>query len=396
MLTQRGRLALALGVLTYLAAWAFGARALYPPAVGLALAVALAGAWLRVCAKPVRLLRQVRGARRFEGDDATVELRVELDGIVPPPPLRVRERIAKLGERETELRGGRGRYRLAELPRGRYTVEEARAVLEDPFGLARLEVPLAAAGALVVYPRHVELDRLFSERGLREPGGLRLLLRRGSGFDLHHVREYERGESLRRVHWPSTARRGQLMVKELEDSPRDELAVVLDAEDVGHVGGSFDTAVRAAASLLRANARRGRRSLLVVAGRRRESAPVASIEGDWDAALEMLAGAEPDGVRPIAAVLAEEGGGTAGALELAVVTSRVTPQLADRLVQRALAHRHVALVYVDRASFAGRREPEPALLRVQAAGVPVAIVRAGDDLATALSGTVSQGMVRLG
>ena len=45
------------------------------------------------------------------------------------------------------------------------------------------------------------------------------------------VREYERGESLRKVHWPTTARRGQLMVKELEDSPRDEIAVVLDADD---------------------------------------------------------------------------------------------------------------------------------------------------------------------
>jgi hypothetical protein len=74
----------------------------------------------------------------------------------------------------------------------------------------------------------------------------------------------------------------------------------------------------------------------------------------------------------------------------------VTPQLADRLVQRALAHRQVALVYVDRASFAGRREPEPGLLRLQAAGVPVAVVRAQDDLATALSVSETQGRSRVG
>jgi uncharacterized protein (DUF58 family) len=396
MLTSRGRLALVLAAVTYLAAWSFGARALYPPAVGLALAVLAAWAWVWLCAKPVRLHRRVRGSRRFEGDDVSVDLAVDVDGRLPPPPLRVRETLAKLGERTTELDGRRARYLLSALPRGRYTVEDAHAVLEDPFGLARLDVPLACDGAVVVYPRHVELDHVFSERGLRDPGGLRFLLRRSSGFDLHHVREYERGESLRQVHWPTTARRGQLMVKELEDAPRDEVAVVLDGEAVGHSAESFDAAVRVAASLLRANARRGRRSLLLVTGRRRQAAPVASIEGDWDAALDLLASVEPDGTRPVAAVLEEEASGAARALELAVVTSRVTAQLADKLVQRSLAHRRVSLVYVDRASFAGGHELEPALLRVQAAGIPVAVVRAGDDLASVLGGGSAEGAVRAG
>src|SRR6266496_4536858 len=82
-------------------------------------------------------------------------------------------------------------------------------------------------------------------------------------FDLHSVREYQQGESLRMVHWRSTAKRGQLMVRELEDSPRDEVAVVLDADPVAVVGESFELQVRAAGSLLLAHARRGRRSVLV-------------------------------------------------------------------------------------------------------------------------------------
>ena len=45
------------------------------------------------------------------------------------------------------------------------------------------------------------------------PEGRRLLMRRPSGFDLHSVRDYQQGESLRRVHWPTTARRGHLMVE---------------------------------------------------------------------------------------------------------------------------------------------------------------------------------------
>jgi hypothetical protein len=70
------------------------------------------------------------------------------------------------------------------------------------------------------------------------------------------------------------------------------------------------------------------------------------------------------------------------------VTARLTPTLVDRIVHRVLAQRHVSVVYVDAPTFAGGRPTrEPALLRLQASGVPVAVVRAGEDLAAALSGS---------
>jgi hypothetical protein len=89
----------------------------------------------------------------------------------------------------------------------------------------------------------------------------------------------------------------------------------------------------------------------------------------------------------VAALLESGVGPAARSLELVVVTSRIEPALVDRLLERALTHRQVALVHVDAGSFLGRpRRPEPALLRLQAAGVPVAVVRRGDDLAAALEG----------
>ena len=94
--------------------------------------------------------------------------------------------------------------------------------------------------ALVVYPRLVELERLFLDGGAGPEHGRQLLLRRPVGFDLHSVRDYQQGESLRRIHWPSTARRGSLMVKELEDSPRDEVAVLLDGDPVAVAGSPPD------------------------------------------------------------------------------------------------------------------------------------------------------------
>ena len=182
-----------------------------------------------------RMLGRVgRRGTLLEGEDVWVTLEARPTSRVPPPAIVITERFSRLGVRETPLRRDgamhRGTYVLERVPRGRYAVEEARATIDDPFGLARAEVELAAAGALLVYPRLVALDRLFSESGAHAQDGRRLLLRRPSGFDLHSVREYEQGESLRKVHWRTTARRGQLMVKELEDAPRDEIAVLLDAD----------------------------------------------------------------------------------------------------------------------------------------------------------------------
>ncbi len=144
-------------------------------------------------------------------------------------------------------------------------------------------------------------------------------------------------------------------------------------------------AVRAAGSLLHAHVRRGRRCVLVVNSAAREVQPVTSEAGDWQRALEVLAAAEPTATTPAFALLEAGVNAAARSLELVVVTSRVDARLVDRLVQRALSRHGVSLVYVEPASFAGRAAPpEPLLLRLQAIGVPVAVVRRGADLAAAL------------
>ena len=194
-------------------------------------------------------------------------------------------------------------------------------MIDDPFGLAHAEVDLVAGGSLLVYPRLVALDRLFSESGAHAQDGRRLLLRRPSGFDLHSVREYEQGESLRKVHWRTTARRGQLMVKELEDAPRDEIAVVLDAQASAVAGKSFDEQVRAAGSILRSHASHGRRAVLAVNSASRPSVRVSSLDGDWLVALGLLAAAEADGARPVVELLARDGGPASRAVETVVVTA---------------------------------------------------------------------------
>jgi uncharacterized protein (DUF58 family) len=385
-MTRRGRLALVLGGATYLGAWAFGSKILYPVALGLPVAVLLAWLWTALANRPLQLRRKLPTGERLEGDDVEVRVRLASERPLLPARWTLHERIGKLGEHVTQLgTNGRARYVLERLPRGRYTFEDSVAVIEDPLGLERVEQRLAAPAALLVYPRLVDLDRLFSESGTRSHDGRRLLLRRPSGFDLHSVREYEHGDSLRKVHWRSTARRSQLMVKELEDAPRDEVAVVLDADPAAVVGESFDVQVRSAGSLLLAHVRRGRRALLVVNGARGDELGVRSPEGDWRQALDLLAAAEPEPGPPLSALLADENSAAGRALELAVVTAALAPALVDRLVIRALRSGSVSLVLVDSASFAGAApRPRPELLRLQAAGVSLVVIRQGDDLAERL------------
>jgi uncharacterized protein (DUF58 family) len=395
LLTDRGRWILAFGGGVYLAGWGFGSVALYPIAIGLVLAVAAAALWVRFLAKPMTLNRILAEGEHLAGDDIPVRLEVDLDGRMPSGALVVRERIARLGERQTVMVNRRGRlrgtYRLERVSRGRYPVESVDAVLEDPFGLERVEMKLPAGESLLVYPRLADLDGLFSDSGGRALEGRRLLLRRPTGFDLHSVRDYEQGESLRRVHWPSTAKRGHLMVKELEDAPRDETAVLLDA-DAGAVAGvapdsSFELQVRAAGSLLKAHASRGRRAALIVNSASRPYQRVHSFDGDWLRAFELLAAVEPDGPTPVAAMLADEAGPAGRSLELTVVTANLAPRLVDRLLQRMMNRHAATLVYVDRASFAeeAAAQLDPGLaaqvLRLQRGGVPVAVLRRGDDLA---------------
>jgi uncharacterized protein (DUF58 family) len=382
-MTRRGRSVLTLGAVVYLAAWIFGSHALYPVATGLVFAVGLAVAWVRLSARPPYVHRHGAARDVVEGDDVRVDLVVESTGSIAPPTLVAHERPGRLEERRVELLrvGGdrfAGGYELRAVPRGRYAFHTVRLTIEDPFALAHADLEQGEPQALVVYPRLVSLERLFSEGGAHAQDGRRLLLRRPTGFELHSVRDHVEGESLRKVHWPSTARRGSLMVKELEDAPRDEVAVLLDGDVTAGTDAAFDVAVRAAGSVLQAHARRGRRCALVVNSAARDVQAVTS-ESDWRRAFEVLAAAERDAHTPAFALLQVDGGVAARSLELVVVTSRVDAPLADRLVQRALSRRGTSLVYVESDA-----APAPQLLRLQSVGIPVAVVRPGDDLAAAL------------
>ena len=397
MLTTTGRSLLAVAAGLYLAAWGFGTRAMYPVAIGLAIAPLLALLWVRLMTRPMSLRRRIEPIDMVEGSTMLVRLTVRPEGGPLPSRAVLADRIG-ISEREAELvrrhHGLHGRHVMPNLPRGRYQLHRATLRIGDPFGLARSITHVGRSEAVLVYPRVSPLDGLFTDGGA--PGGDRgrLLLHRVSGYDLHSIREFQTGESLRRVHWRSTAKRGRLMVKELEDTPRDEAMVVLDCESAAVTGtapdSSFDAQVRAAASLLNRLIESGQRSSLLIHGRLRRRLRIGGGGSSWPAALAELATVEADAGRPLRDLLAAPGGGGVDAAAVFVVTAAMSAGLADRLRAIHGSQRRVAVVWVDARSFAGAVPVRPgavegAALGLSRSGIVVARVRLGDSIGERLS-----------
>jgi uncharacterized protein (DUF58 family) len=396
-----GALLLGLGVTA--AAVAFESRPLGVAGVGLLAAAVLARLWALAARGPVAMRFVARPAPATEGDRVSLRVETARRSRVPVGSVVAHWSLGRLGDHALRLRGHRrsatGDMHLGRLPRGSFQVADARLVLGDHLGLESLAVPVPAPStAVVVHPRLVQLEGLFSEAGRRGADGRRLLLRRPAGFDFHSVREYEQGESLRRVHWPTTARRGRLMVKELDDAPRDAVVVLLDCDPTGAVGdppdSSFDTAVRAAGSVLRTHAARGRRATLVTTAARPVALDVCSLEDDFRAALDALAAAEPDAPYGLGPALGREQSPASRAGELVVVSATVDPTFLEAVLVAA-SRRIASLVWIDAPSYAGRPTRSlPGLLRLAAAGIPVATVRRGDDLASALDAPRPEALAR--
>ena len=186
--------------------------------------------WVRLSAQPMRLRRETAAARTFEGEVVPVRLAIEPSTRVLPPG-RSSSRSASAGSARARRRSTApcaAAYLLDAVPRGRYPFERSRALIGDPFGLAarrsscrrraRCSSGRASSRSAGSSPTPASTRRRCAPA--RAAAG---------GPDVHGVREWVEGESLRHVHWGSTAKTGRLMVKEVEDTPRDEVAILLDA-----------------------------------------------------------------------------------------------------------------------------------------------------------------------
>lgn len=144
------------------------------------------------------------------------------------------------------------RYPMHGQYRGRFHTGPLRVRLTDPFGLVTLDRAFTATSELLVTPRVHPLERVTSLGGSGQTGDNRPQRIGVVGQDDVLVREYHHGDDVRRIHWRSTARRGEMMVRREEQAWDPTCAILLDNRSGAHVGdalhGSFEWAVSMAAS----------------------------------------------------------------------------------------------------------------------------------------------------
>jgi uncharacterized protein (DUF58 family) len=220
--------------------------------------------------------------------------------------------------------------------RGRYRVGPLTVRLMDPFGLCELPRSFTSTDTLVVTPAVVALPRiaLTGEWGGAGHSTSRSVATHGD--DDVATREYRHGDDLRRIHWRTTARRGEMTVRREEQPWQSRGAVLLDTRVVGHRGdgptSSIEWAISAAASISLHLARAGFEIRLVTDdGTEVSSAGVGS--GSFDGAvLDLLAIVEPTASRSLAAGIATVRRQGAEGLVIAIVGS-LTPDEAENLAR---------------------------------------------------------------
>ena len=366
-LTARGRGVLGCGLAALAFARLFGTQDVALLGAALVAAVLIARAWVGLAGGPHVALRTLPP---FAHAGERVRVEVELRPLEGARSGRAAFREAGTGAvcslrpfAAGGLRVLRGSYELGPLERGLLELGAAELVREDPFGLARRVDATRGTTSLTVIAPALELPEV-ALGGRGDVTAARQRLRSG-GHELHGVREHQPGESLRGVHWPATAHRGRLMVKELDDPAGDQLAVVLDARASAEVGSapdsSFELAVAAAGALVTQAHADARRVRLVVAGP--DGEPQSATERA--AVRRLLARARPAGERRPGDLLAR-----LHAERIEVVTSRP----AD--LAGAVSARRLGVVAIDPSSFdpAVPRDAE-ALAALRAAGVRVQELR---------------------
>ena len=377
-------------------------------------------AWSKLSLRGVVLERRTRSRRAHVGQIFEERFTVENTGRVPQLWLQIRDHSdlpGSQGSRILTLIGAKERrsYRIRTrlVQRGVFSLGPTEIVSGDLFGLFPVSRRMPSEGSLLVYPMMVDVHAFPSPPGLL-PGGEALRRRTHQVTpNAAGVREYVPGDPLNRIHWRSTARRDELIVKEFELDPMAQIWMFLDAEasvqaeepysppseaveatwspwrEIQLPPSTEEYGVTIAASLAQHFIRGDRAVGLVSYQHPARGAPdvLPPDRGSrqFGKILEALAPLRAEGELSISALVTAHAQHIPRGSTIIVITPSVEGEVtlaADMLVRRGL---RPVVVLLDAASFGGSEGTAELSDAIAALGVRVCVVAEGDDLATRLS-----------
>lgn len=383
MLTPRGLTLSLAGVGMWFLARIVGSPGLEVAGLGLALTPFLAALTIRRGPEAITIRRRLSDVRVQPGTRVTVSIEVRNAAIRATPLLLLEDALpAPLGRPArlvvTDLRSRSVRtvsYSLVPHARGHHRVGPLTVDATDAFGLARRRVRLEGRDDLIVTP---EIEDLAVPPDAGSGAGFgatrsRQLMR--TGDDYYTMRGYQEGDDLRRIHWPSVARTGELMIRQDESSRRASAMIFVDNREsaLGKAyAPGFERAISAAASV---------GALLAVEGFtiKLASADRSSASYGGDRFLDALAGISDAKIPNLAGAMTALRSGASPESTLIFVAAPPAPQELPTLVRAAggFGPRLAVLVHpVDPATAPASRREQLTNRATQAA---LTLTRAGWD-----------------
>jgi uncharacterized protein (DUF58 family) len=261
LLTARGRFFVLGGLAGIIGSMAAGQRDVMR--IGLLLLILPVLAAILVSRARLRLSceRAVEPAQVQLGSPMRGQISIGQEGRLPAGILLLEDTVPReLGSRPRFLvdKADLSWRRVVEYPmlgrvRGRFSTGPLRVRTTDPFGLVQLDRQFVATNEVMVTPRVVPLPAIRTAGGGGNTGDARPHRIGVVGQDDALVREYRQGDDVRRIHWPSTAHWGELMVRREEQAWDPSASIVLDSRASAHAGrgmnNSMEWAISAAASI---------------------------------------------------------------------------------------------------------------------------------------------------
>ncbi|MSP78172.1 MAG: DUF58 domain-containing protein [Dehalococcoidia bacterium] len=362
-----------------------------------ALLLALIGSWVWARLGLVGLRVQVERNRRQATVGDAIEERITVTNRSPLPKawLEVEDQTS-VGARAASMVISLGshsfrswRATLLAERRGIYSLGPIRVTISDPLGLFTLNRYFTEPEELIVYPRTEQLPnlRLLATESLGE-GSVRLRARQATPH-ASSVRDYHPGDVLSRIHWPTSVRRGQLMVKEFDEGMGGGLWLIPDFHVSVQRGEGSQATDEYAATIAASIAQRYLTvnmpvGLLTYAEKRYLLSPERG-EAQLRQLFEQLARARAEGKTSLTELLSKEGIRFDRYATLVVITSSQEVAWVKLLQELATQRVRVVVVLLDAATFGGAGTMTRVVEALKAAGILAYMVHQGDKLGKALS-----------
>ncbi len=262
-LTIRGRCFLAAGAAAIISGIQIGERDFVR--IGLLVALVPLLAWLLVqrrTAEQLRARREVSSLQVESGETVHVDVLVGNTGgrtgvllLEERMPSALSDHVRFVLDPLAPHKEVRHRYEVETARRGRFTLGPLHVRTGDPLGMVARDLALPSTTSLLVTPRTQPLPLIQLTGHGAGAGENRARDLLGGGSSDVTVRDYRLGDDLRRIHWPTSARVDQLMVRREEQEWQARCTLLIDNRRISHRGSgatsSMETAVSVAASIMR-------------------------------------------------------------------------------------------------------------------------------------------------